>query len=425
MNIIIKNAAKVAEADILLDGLTVIAGFNNMGKSTILKSAYLVLKTFRDFKQKVWKVRKRSLKSLLLRQEYYFDSNGSVYLPREFLSALAEDADKILSVCISEQKNSYELFKNIFLKNLKTYRRYLPKQVSSDFISDEFIRKFYERIRTISTRDEGIELKYIAEMYIRNVFGGQLNHFMYQSQTSVLVRSETEQYQMFVEDNRISQMEYDLYAEADVFYLPPYHLLDSLERSKMSHRVYSPEYDIRSALAPGKTEPTLEEYQEIERNTTMVKEILKEVLHGRLERSLSGNILFKDDESDEAVNIGNVASGMKNLLIIQSLTESGKLKRNGILMVDEPETNLHPQWHLKFAEVLVMLYKYMGVRSVISTHSPYFIKALETKLAEEQRKETGHYYVMEQADKNLYRTQDVTGHTEKIYEMLYCPLEYI
>ena len=111
MNIIIKNAAKVAEADILLDGLTVIAGFNNMGKSTILKSAYLVLKTFRDFKQKVWKVRKRSLKSLLLRQEYYFDSNGSVYLPREFLSALAEDADKILSVCISEQKNSYELFK--------------------------------------------------------------------------------------------------------------------------------------------------------------------------------------------------------------------------------------------------------------------------------------------------------------------------
>ena len=156
MNIIIKNAAKVAEADILLDGLTVIAGFNNMGKSTILKSAYLVLKTFRDFKQKVWKVRKRSLKSLLLRQEYYFDSNGSVYLPREFLSALAEDADKILSVCISEQKNGYELFKNIFLKNLKTYRRYLPKQVSSDFISDEFIRKFYERIRTISTRDEGI-----------------------------------------------------------------------------------------------------------------------------------------------------------------------------------------------------------------------------------------------------------------------------
>ena len=275
MNIIIKNAAKVAEADILLDGLTVIAGFNNMGKSTILKSAYLVLKTFRDFKQKVWKVRKRSLKSLLLRQEYYFDSNGSVYLPREFLSALAEDADKILSVCISEQKNSYELFKNIFLKNLKTYRRYLPKQVSSDFISDEFIRKFYERIRTISTRDEGIELKYIAEMYIRNVFGGQLNHFMYQSQTSVLVRSETEQYQMFVEDNRISQMEYDLYAEADVFYLPPYHLLDSLERSKMSHRVYSPEYDIKSALAPGKTEPTLEEYQEIERNTTMVKKSSK------------------------------------------------------------------------------------------------------------------------------------------------------
>ncbi len=32
----------------MLDGLTVIAGYNNMGKSTILKAAYLTFRTFRN-----------------------------------------------------------------------------------------------------------------------------------------------------------------------------------------------------------------------------------------------------------------------------------------------------------------------------------------------------------------------------------------
>ncbi len=149
------------------------------------------------------------------------------------------------------------------------------------------------------------------------------------------------------------------------------------------------------------------------------------MIHGKLERLPSGQLSFKDDNLNDFVSIGNVASGMKNFLIIQSLAEKGKLKRNSILLIDEPETNLHPEWHLKFAEVLVLMYKHMGVRSIVNSHSPYFIRALEVKMADYGIKDKGHYYLTEEAGQNLFRTQDVTEATDKIYELLYRPLEYL
>ena len=46
MEIILKNIGKVKEANIKIDGITVIAGENNTGKSTISKSLYAVFNTF-------------------------------------------------------------------------------------------------------------------------------------------------------------------------------------------------------------------------------------------------------------------------------------------------------------------------------------------------------------------------------------------
>ena len=40
-------------------------------------------------------------------------------------------------------------------------------------------------------------------------------------------------------------------------------------------------------------------------------------------------------------------------------------------------------------------------------------------------KDKGHYYLTEEAGQNLFRTQDVTEATDKIYELLYRPLEYL
>ena len=81
--------------------------------------------------------------------------------------------------------------------------------------------------------------------------------------------------------------------------------MDAIDRPALARKIYSPEYDIKSALASEKQEPTLEEYQEIEDNVTIIGKILEEVLQGKLERRSSGSIVFKDESLNESVSIAN------------------------------------------------------------------------------------------------------------------------
>ena len=105
------------------------------------------------------------------------------------------------------------------------------------------------------------------------------------------------------------------------------------------------------------------------------------------------------------------------------MVENGILKKNSILLIDEPETNLHPEWHLKFAEILILMYKNMGVVSVVTSHSPYFIRALEVMMANYGIKDKGSFYLMKETTKSRYIAENVTKNTERIYELLYKPLE--
>lgn len=73
----------------------------------------------------------------------------------------------------------------------------------------------------------------------------------------------------------------------------------------------------------------------------------------------------------------NTAAGVKQLGIIQVLLDNRKLKKDCFLIIDEPELNLHPDWQVKFAEVLIMMIKKLNITVFINSHSPHFVEALE------------------------------------------------
>lgn len=426
MQIKVKNVAKILDAEVVLDGVTVLAGYNNMGKSTILKAAYTTLSTFRNMDDKIRVVRRQSIESYFSNLESRVENKERVYIPSFLRFMMVNDINRYIDVFMGSGEEDYLLFRKLFLNKIDGYENSWLNNLDSDMLhSDEFLVPIYKKVKEICTRSKESDLKYIGEMYIRNVFKGQMNSLHHAGQASVCVDSSREHYHILVEENKITKMEYSANMMADIFYLPAYNLLDVIDSFDIEQTTYSPEYDIKSALSKQEKEPTLEEYQEIEDNATLIKRILEEVIDGRLERQPSGNIFFKDGSVNDSISIANVASGMKSFLIIKALVENGKLRKNGILLIDEPETNLHPEWQLKFAEILVLMYKYMGVRSIVSSHSPYFIRALEVKMADHGIKEMGHYYVMEEAEKNLFKVRDVTQETDKIYELLYKPLEYL
>lgn len=69
-----ENVGKVNYAKIKLQGITVVAGYNDTGKTTVLRAADLMMKTNHNLTEHIAEERIRSIYSLFLRQEAFLMS---------------------------------------------------------------------------------------------------------------------------------------------------------------------------------------------------------------------------------------------------------------------------------------------------------------------------------------------------------------
>ena len=72
------------------------------------------------------------------------------------------------------------------------------------------------------------------------------------------------------------------------------------------------------------------------------------------------------------------ATGIKSLAILNILHSKGWLDAETLLIIDEPEAHLHPQWIVEYARMLLLLSKRLRVRIVITSHSPDMVNAIHT-----------------------------------------------
>ncbi len=98
------------------------------------------------------------------------------------------------------------------------------------------------------------------------------------------------------------------------------------------------------------------------------------------------------------------------------------IDENGIVILDEPEIHLHPEWQLKFAEIIVLLQIEFGVHVLLNTHSPYFLNAIEVYTNEYGIGDKCRYYLAEEKDGRV-GMEDVTNEVERIYAKLARPLQ--
>lgn len=105
-----------------------------------------------------------------------------------------------------------------------------------------------------------------------------------------------------------------------------------------------------------------------------IEERVKGIIGGSIEIK-EGNIIYKTTDNSWH-SLVNTASGIKQIGVVQKLLSNRKLKPQSFLIIDEPEVNLHPEWQVKFAEILVLLASELDINVYINTHSPMFIEAM-------------------------------------------------
>jgi ABC-type transport system involved in cytochrome c biogenesis ATPase subunit len=106
--------------------------------------------------------------------------------------------------------------------------------------------------------------------------------------------------------------------------------------------------------------------------------------------------------SDGNLDIRNLATGSKMFAIIKMLLERGQFDEDSILILDEPESHLHPEWQNIFAEIVVLLVKEVGLRVLLTTHSPNFLLAIDTFSKKYDLVDKSHFYNSKKLEDNYF-----------------------
>jgi len=141
------------------------------------------------------------------------------------------------------------------------------------------------------------------------------------------------------------------------------------------------------------------------------------------------NSLLDNSNSEKNISTLNfdTPSGIKQIGTIQLLLLKNKLKKDGYLIIDEPEVNLHPDWQFKFAEILVLLAKDLNITIYINSHSPFFIEAIDAFTEFYDMQNEINYYLAEESQNEGKYDFTKIGSDElfKIYDNLGRPYDLI
>jgi predicted ATPase len=109
--------------------------------------------------------------------------------------------------------------------------------------------------------------------------------------------------------------------------------------------------------------------------------------------------------ADNSVNIEveKVATGFKTFIYLQRLLENGCLGDDCLLLIDEPEAHLHPQWIVEYARLLVLLNKELGQKIMLATHNPDMVAAIRSIAEKEKVLDKTNFYIAEPSEQpNTY-----------------------
>lgn len=406
MKLTMKNIGVIRDAEIELDGITVLAGFNGTGKSTVSKALYGVIASYVDLSQRVDAERTSSVENLILNNllNDLFE-HGRVFLTptSKWFSELANKRRPI--------PEQYEDWLEWF-PDLRTAR--------DSKLEKETFPKFLEQLKNAVNRPDTEYIQYLASRTMQSVFDGQINTIgsLQSGEISLTAGNGKQMAWMKIKGNRVAECTGKEISETPPIYLDTRHILGGSNESKREPPYSNELYEL---LKKPLSEPTFEEYKSRER----VQDMIASVIHGKLTTSAFGEFMFQDDRFNEPISLRNVASGDKTFAVLQRLIENGALRTNTVLIIDEPESNQHPEWQLKLAETLVLIQRELGVRIFLTTHSTYFLRAIEVYSNRYELSNHCHYYQTQPVDdnENLFHIRNVDGQTKLIYRDFYLPFE--
>jgi predicted ATPase len=422
MRLKLQNIGIIEEADITVDGITLIAGQNDSGKSTIGKVLYALIRGVNgDEISHNWNKmqfvarRVRDIDNLLSRTKSSNEKDEKIQ--SEFTTNFSNKLRSRLrpSSVVLNSLGDVEIYENIN-KDLKDiYTLYLSFSNDSTVKQLEtFINDFESRISISFDSQEA--LHYRLESFLKDGFGNQIKNKFKEGNSFISIEG--------VEQKKISfdeHLSFKGFDSALNFYYNEVLLIESpfaLENSyfvRFNNDSQDKNEHLNNKIFHQKKEQDI--FSDTSKTIEKFNEIISEIIRGEFAFNSEDELIFKKQGIEFDLN--NVATGIKSFGIIQMLLENDSLNSNSLLILDEPEVHLHPIWQVKYAEILVLLSKEFAIPMVLTSHSPYFIEALEAYTKKYKYESSTNFYYAEKNEDGLSsKIVDVNDNLSKIYSSI-------
>lgn len=423
MKLSIHNFSKIKQADILIDGITVIAGENNTGKSTVGKILFSLFNAISGIEDKILYQRIKEIEEtsrLLLRNFNLYDSSSRISISRN-ASLFSRRISQRLEALLDSQDNVDQAqILNVIEEVVRTAREDVQTDAYQEVFND-IANKIYEILKL---SEDTIMLE-ILSRYFNEVFHGQINSLIAQETTANLQLNIKNKniFLSFIENQCVDfNSEISLLHKA--IYIDNPFIIDKLEDYIHFNTM---DQFLKSLLTATSDDKIMDGVIE----TILAKEKLSEIYQS-LQSVVEGEIITKKDGEyyleksgfAQPISFSNLSTGLKSFVIIKMLLEKGKITEKDVLILDEPEIHLHPQWQIAYAELIVLLQKYFDLSIIVTTHSPYFLDAINLFSVKHGVNKKVNYYLSSMENNNVKMTY-VTQNIDLIYQKMASPIQIL
>lgn len=426
MKIEIENIGKIEKANVSLNGLTLIAGENGSGKSTIGKMLFSVIQVLKSTQTNSLQRQNALLDKYV--NTLYTRLNGNVKL-RELLRSdffpsgytLAENLrDGTISIDQLHSKVE-EIIQHVSLTpSVKANLRKDVKNIELVVLNSD------NRAAVQATSIQSM----IESEFMNSVCSINTNHskviFNTADTTDICISFD-------IVDNTVGEVqtgEHEYIEDATYVESPLYlHMLESLNYSMQYIELESKTFRMRGMI-PTHIKDFVSKMMYAKSYIPGLFDLNNDII-SNIEKEMNGSFVFDKATNrllyvteDHNYSPINTASGTKTFGVLQLLLQCETIGPNRILIWDEPENHLHPKWQIKFADVILQLVQ-AGIPIVISTHSPYFIQAIRYYSAKYGAEKDVEYYFADITESGLSVVDNVTHDLNRVFAKLASPLNEV
>lgn len=462
MQINLKNIGIVKDSSITIDGLTVITGKNNSGKTTVGKTLYALLDAVSDIQQK-------STSDKLAYILFQLDEVESTLEVFRFLRTpvLKDQIDIFAEYPALKLLLSREYRHEIPSRELEQFAHKLADELSffdsSLFEKDKDLNKYQRYLRINSTAKEGAPfanmfdnqrdqaiarlnklfsdlekdpelIAYARESINQTLkceFANQIQPVSAPETLSKVELSDSQSvyFSFSIANNNVVNDGAPVYISSPfkkVYLIDDPFILDDIYFRRIirsfdfddgdtifnSNRIYSHSYKLKLALRSRKPLSVFEQ--------TVLSDSLVEI-NNQFDNIIPGTFEFTSDgdyyvRNGSKLKLSNLATGSKMFSIVRILLDKGEIDNTTMLILDEPESHLHPMWQNAFAEIIVLLVKKIGVNILLTTHSPNFMLALDAYMRKYDIADITNFYQTDVLEDNFVHYNCVNDDMGKIYQ---------